>query len=121
MDQRQTLLTKALLLAKASVADATQKSYQSKVTWNKWVIFMQSFHHNPTDSEINCAQASQKQMLELILMFISFCLDSLHQSPPTIPIILSGLRHCLRLKLVDVNVFDHSLIKAARAGVARLP
>jgi len=60
-------------------------------------------------------------MLELLLMFISFCLDSLHQSPPTIPIILSGLRHCLRLKLVDVNIFDHGLIKAARAGVARLP
>ena len=53
-------------------------------------------------------------------MFVSYCFDVLKLNPPSIPGVLSALRHNLRHRLADCTVFDHPLIAATKAGVARL-
>lgn len=113
------LLARALTLAKDSVAPSTQRTYNS--TWKKWIIFMQLHAHNPSESTINCTDVSQHNLLQLLLMFISYCLDVLQASPPSIPGVLSALRYNLRLRLANCDVFDNPLLTSIKAGVARIP
>ena len=113
------MVQRALTLAQNSVAPSTQRTYNS--TWKKWVLFRQTYAHNPSATAINCTNISQHNFLQLLLMFVSYCLDVLNLSPPSIPGVLSALRHNLRHRLADCTVFDHPLFIATKAGVARLP
>ena len=74
---RKSLLQGGLVLAKDSVAPPTQRSYNS--TWTKWMVFMQKCHHNPTADYIGCTQTSHDQLLQLLLMFVSYVVDIRHR------------------------------------------
>ena len=106
-------------LIKNSVMESTQKTYAS--AWKKWNVFMQVCHHNPTTAFIHCAESTQQQVVHLLLMFVAYCLDALGQQPPTIPKILSGLRHCFRARFINDSAFDDTLLTSMKAGVSRLP
>ena len=119
---RNSLLNGGLVLAQNSVASSTQRTYNS--TWKKWIVFMQTCNHNPTAASINCTQTSHDHLLQLLLMFISYCVDTIHEAPTSIPGIMSALRYQFNMRCVNSDVtaaFDHCLIQAAKAGVARRP
>jgi len=82
---------------------------------------MQVYHHNPTTASIHCAESTQQQVVRLLLIFVAYCLDALGQQPPTIPKILSGLRHCFRARIINDSAFDDTLLTSMKAGVSRLP
>jgi len=82
---------------------------------------MQVCHHNPTAAFINCAERTHLQVVHLLLMFVTYCLEALSQEPPTIPIILSGLRHNFRARFIDDSAFDDTLLASMKKGVSRLP
>jgi len=106
-------------MAASSVALSTQRVYAS--TWKKWTVFMKTCHHNPTNDDISCKYIYQQQLLELLLMFVAYCVNVLHTSPTSIPGILSGLKHGMILKLVTVEAFDHCMLKAIKSAIARRP
>ena len=106
-------------MANGSVAPSTRCVYNS--TWKKWTVFMQTSHHHPTDDQINCKDISSHQLLELLLMFIAYCVNVIKASPTTIPGILSGLKNTLMMKFVTLDAFEHVMLKAMKAAVARLP
>ena len=117
-----SLLQGGLDLAKDSVAPPTQRSYNS--TWKKWVVFMQTCHHNPTATSVACADIDHDHLLQLLLMFVSYIVDIIQKAPTSVPCILSALRYQLTMKQVSSQVtaaFDHGLLAAAKAGVARRP
>ena len=85
---------------------------------------MQTCHHNPTAAYIDCRHIDHDQLLQLLLMFVSYVVDIIQKAPTSIPSILSALRYQLTMKRVCSKVtaaFDHSLLVAAKAGVARRP
>ena len=85
---------------------------------------MQTCHHNPTAEYIDCTQTSHDQLLQLLLMFVSYCVDIIQKAPTSIPGILSALRYQLTMRRVSSTVtvaFDHDLLAAAKKGVARRP
>lgn len=82
---------------------------------------MQVCHHNPADDFINCVGFRKRQKVQLLLMFMTYCLESLGQQPPTIPGIMSGLRHSFRARFIGDKAFDHPLVMSMKAGVSRLP
>ena len=43
---------------------------------------MQLYNHNPSAQIINCTCVSKHQLLKLLLMFVTYCLDVLKQSQP---------------------------------------
>jgi hypothetical protein len=102
-----------------SIAPSTRKSYDS--TWRKWKVFMQTCHHNPTEDQINCANITQPKLLELLLMFVAYCVNVLKKAPTSIPGILSGLKNNMVLRFVELEAFDNSLLVAMKAAVKRLP
>ena len=105
------MLHGGLVLAKDSVAPPTQRSYNS--TWTKWRVFMHTCHHNPTADYIGCTQTSHDQLLQLLLMFVSYCVDIIQKAPTSIPVILSALRYQLTIRCVSSKVtaaFDHDLL-----------
>jgi hypothetical protein len=119
---RNSLLNGGLVLAQSSVALSTQRTYNS--TWKKWIVFMQTCHHDPTTAYINCTQTSHDKLLQLLFMFISYCVDTLDNAPTSVPGSLSALRYQFNMRCVRSDVtaaFDHCLILAAKAGVARRP
>jgi len=71
---------------------------------------MQLYNHNPSAQIINCTGVSKHQLLKLLLMFVTYCLDVLKQSPASIPGVLSALRYNLRHRLADCTVFDDALL-----------
>ena len=83
---------------------------------------MQVCHHHPTEDFINCQGLTEMHFVRLLLMFVTFCLDTLNQKPPTISAILSGLRHHFKVTMNTVanTAFDNSLLVALNAGVSRL-
>ena len=94
---RNSLLNGGLVLAQNSVALSTQRTY-------------------------NCTQSNHDHMLQLLLMFISYCVDTLNNAPTSIPGILSALHYQFRMRCVHRDVtaaFDNCLIVVAKAGVAR--
>jgi hypothetical protein len=121
-DYRDKLLQTGLTLARNSIAVSTQRAYLS--TWKKWVVFMHTCHHNPSPSQVNCTHLDHDQLLQLLLMFVSYCVDIIHKAPPSVPGILSALRYQLNMQYLRKEVmvaFDHPLLAAAKAGVARMP
>jgi CRISPR/Cas system-associated protein endoribonuclease Cas2 len=72
---RNSLLNGGLVLAQNSVALSTQRTYNS--TWKKWIVIMQTCNHNPTAACINCTHSTHDQVLQLLLIFISYCVDTL--------------------------------------------
>jgi len=82
---------------------------------------MQTCHHNPTEEQINCANITQPKLLELLLMFVAYCVNVLKKAPTSIPGILSGLKNNMVLRFVDLEAFDNSLLVAIKAAVKRLP
>ena len=112
-------MSAARLLIKNSVKQSTQRTYAS--AWKKWTVFMQVCHHNPTAAIINCTASTQLQVVRLLLMFVAYCLDALGQQPPTIPKILSGLRHNFKARFINDSAFDDTLLASIKAGVSRLP
>lgn len=95
---RDSLLQSGLVLAKDSVAAPTQRSYNS--TWKKWVVFMQTCHHNPTAAYVACTNIDHDQLLQLLLMFVSYVVDIIQKAPTSVPSILSALRYQLTMKRV---------------------
>jgi len=82
---------------------------------------MQTCHHNPSEDQINCTNITQQQLLELLLMFVAYCVNVLKKAPTSIPGILSGLKNNLVLRFVPLNAFDNNLLVAMKAAVKRLP
>ena len=82
---------------------------------------MQVCHHNPTDDFITCVRFRKKQKVQLLLVFMTYCLETLGQQPPTIPGIMSGLRHSFRARFIGDKAFDHPLVMSMKADVSRLP
>jgi len=85
---------------------------------------MQTCHHNPTAAYIACTNIDHDQLLQLLLMFVSYIVDIIQKAPTSVPSILSALRYQLTMKRVCSKVtaaFDHDLLVAAKKGVARRP
>jgi hypothetical protein len=85
---------------------------------------MQTCHHNPTADYIACTHIDHDQLLQLLLMFVSYVVDIVQKAPTSIPPILSALRYQLTIRRVRSTVtaaFDHDLMVAAKKGVARRP
>jgi hypothetical protein len=82
---------------------------------------MQTCHHNPSEDQINCTNITQQQLLELLLMFVTYCVNVLKKAPTSIPGILSCLKNNLVLRFVPLNAFDNNLLVAMKAAVKRLP
>jgi hypothetical protein len=47
--------------------------------------FMQTCHHNPSEDQINCKDITQQKLLELLLMFVAYCVNVLKKAPISIP------------------------------------
>ena len=85
---------------------------------------MQTCHHNPTAAYIACTNIDHDQLLQLLLMFVSYVVDIIQKAPTSVPSILSALRYQLTMKRVCSKVtaaFDHDLLVAAKKGVAADP
>jgi hypothetical protein len=82
---------------------------------------MQTCHHNPSEDQINCTNITQQQLLELLLMFVAYCVNVLKKAPTSIPGILSALKNNLVLRFVPSDAFDNNLLVAMKAAVKRLP
>ena len=85
---------------------------------------MQTCHHNPSATYVACADIDHDHLLQLLLMFVSYVVDIIQKAPTSVPSILSALRYQLTMKRVSSQVtaaFDHGLLAAAKAGVARRP
>ena len=74
-------------------------------------------HHNPSADQINCKNITQQQLLELLLIFVAYCVDILKKAPTSIPGFLSGLKNNLVLRFVELAAFDNSLLVAMKADV----
>jgi hypothetical protein len=112
-------LNEALVISNGSVAASTRKLYNS--IWKKWTVFMQTCHHNPSVDTIACKNINQQELLELLLMFVAYCVNVLKTTPTSIPGILSGLKNNLGNRLVVVDAFTHILLSNMKTAVARLP
>ena len=77
-------------MTNGSVTRSTRRVYDS--TWKKWTVFMQTYHHNPTDDQINCKDISSKQLLELLLMFVAYCVNLLRHHQLLFQEYCSGLK-----------------------------
>lgn len=85
------------------------------------MVFLQVCHHNPNNDFIHCVGFRTEQKVQLLLMFMTYCLETLGQQPPTISGIMSGLRHNFRARLIGDKAFDHPLVTSMKAGVSWLP
>jgi hypothetical protein len=59
------------------------------------------------------------QLLQLLLMFVSSCVDVIRKAPPSVPGISSALRYQLNMKYLKKEImaaFDHPLLAADKAG-----
>jgi hypothetical protein len=70
---------------------------------------MQVCYYNPTDELIQCANMQEQQVVQLLIMFVTYCLDTLRQQSPTIPGKLSGLQYSFRSRFIAESVFDNIL------------
>ena len=108
----------AFKLAADSVAQTTQQSYKS--AWKKWISFIDTYSHGPfTDKTLR--QLSAHQLLEYLVMFVSYCAYDLQCNVRSIPSIMSAVRKGMLLRFVNCDVFDSDLLKAVKQGAARLP
>jgi hypothetical protein len=68
---------------------------------------VQTCHHNPSEDQINFTDITQQQLLELLLMFVAYCVNVLKKAPTSILGILSGLKNNLVLRFVPLEAFDN--------------
>jgi hypothetical protein len=143
------LLVGALHLAKNSVKESSQKSYQS--AWNKWEKFVQKYFTNSINSQNNnkmqkltISQKSQtdsslqnstnakytpnyknmqySELLEKLLMFVTYCAYELKCNVRSIPSIMSSIRYGMVTRLVQCcTAFDDEILKAVKLGASKLP
>ena len=112
------LLLHAMQLARTSVSTPTQKSYIS--SWRKWERFYQQyFRCLPADQYYRTLTRSQ--FLELLLMFVSYCVFELRCNVRSIPRIMSAVRYAFVVRLVDSTAFDDPLLRTVKQGVANMP
>jgi len=112
------LRIQAFQLAADSVAGTTQQSYKS--AWKKWISFIDTYSNGPfTDKTLR--QLSAHQLLEYLVMFVSYCAYDLQCNVRSIPSIMSAVRKGILLRFVNCDVFDSDLLKAVKQGAARLP
>jgi hypothetical protein len=62
---------------------------------------MQTCHHNPTAAYIDYTHIDHDQLLQLLLIFVSYVVDIIQKAPTSIPIILSALRYQLTIRCVS--------------------
>ena len=111
------LLLHAMQLARTSVLSSTQKAYTSSC--RKWERFYQQFFHClPSDQFYRTL--TQTQFLELLLMFVSYCVFELRCNIHLIPGIMSALRYAYLIKLVNSTPFDDPLLRTVKEGVANM-
>ena len=113
------LRAQAMLLAKNSVMESSQKSYGS--TWNKWEkISRKCFPPIWTDKTY--INVDYDTLLDRLLMFITYCAQELKCNLRSIPSIMSALRHGMVSRLVKCcNAFDNELLKSVKQGIAHMP
>jgi hypothetical protein len=66
-------------------------------------------------------QIPKHQLLEYLVMFVSYCAYDLQCNVRSIPSIMSAVRKEMLLKSVNCDVFDSNLLKAVKQGASRLP
>jgi hypothetical protein len=82
------------------------------------IFYQQYFHCLPSDQFYRTL--TQSQFLELLLMFVSYCVFKLRCNIRTIPGIMSALRYAFVIKLVDSTAFDDPLLRTVKQGVANM-
>lgn len=112
------LRIQALQLANNSVALSTQAAYRS--AWRKWTSFIQTYSTGPFTNK-TLRQLSAQQLLEYLVMFVSYCAYDLQCNVRSIPSIMSAVRKGMLVRFVNCAVFDSDLLKAVKQGAARLP
>lgn len=60
-------------------------------------------------------------ILDLLLMFVSYCVFELRCNIRSIPEIMSALRYAFVIKLVDCAPFYDPLLRTVKQGVANMP
>ena len=116
---KHPLLAQAMILAKNSVMESSQKSYQS--TWNKWEVFLYKYFPPVwTDTQYN--NIDYTTLLDRLLMFVTYLAHELRCNVRSIPSKMSALRHGMVSRLVKCcNAFDNDLLRSVKQGAALLP
>ena len=82
---------------------------------------MQTCHHNPSAAVIGCTGMDQQQLLQMLMMFVAYCVNVLKTTPTSIPSILSGLKNNLSARFIVVDAFSHPLLTNMKTAVAKIP
>ena len=82
---------------------------------------MQTCHHNPSSAVIGCTNLDQQQLLQLLMMFVAYCINILKTTPTSIPSILSGLKNNLGARFIVVDAFQHPLLTNMKTAIAKIP
>ena len=113
------LRAQAMLLAKSSVMESSQKSYAG--TWNKWITFC-SKYFPPLWTSQQYVTVDYDTLLDRLLMFVTYCAQEIKCNIRSIPSIMSALRHGMVSRLVKCcHAFDNELLKSVKQGIAHLP
>ena len=116
---RHPLRAQAMLLAKNSVMESSQKSYES--TWTKWEKFSRKYFP-PLWTDHNYINVEYDILLDRLIMFVTYCAQELKCNVRSIPSIMSALRHGMVSRLVKCcNAFDNELLKSVKQGIAHMP
>jgi hypothetical protein len=110
------LRAQAMLLAKNSVMESSQKSYRS--TWNKWEKFCIKYFP-PAWTEQIYVTINYDTLLDRLLMFVAYCAQEIKCHVRSIPSIMSALRNGMVSRLVKCcHAFDNELLKSVKQGIA---
>lgn len=113
------LKAQAMLLARNSVMESSQKSYGS--TWHKWEKFCCKYFP-PLWSEQIYVTIDYDTLLDSLLMFVAYCAQEIKCHVRSIPSIMSALRHGMVSRLVKCcHAFDNELLKSVKQGIAHMP
>ena len=116
---RHPLRAQAMLLAKNSVMESSQKSYES--TWTKWEKFSRKYFP-PLWTDQNYINVEYDILLDRLLMFVTYCAQELKCNVRSIPSMMSALRHGMVSRLVKCcHAFDNDLLKSVKQGIAHMP
>ncbi len=106
---KHPFLAQAMILAKNSVMESSQKSYQS--TWNKWEIFLHKYFP-PVWTDTHYNNIDYTTLLDRLLMFVTYLAHELRCNVRSIPSKMSALRHGMVSRLVKCcNAFDNDLLQ----------
>jgi len=109
------LRAQAMLLAKNSVMESSQKSYGS--TWRKWEkLCCKNFPPMWTDQIY--VTIDYDTLLDRLLMFVAYCAHEIKRHVRSIPSNLSALRHGMVSRLVKCcNAFDNELLNPSNKAL----